>query len=250
MTRFMYDSVDANTIPISAEVVAGYVDLNYAWPASGWARFPHAVKVRIATSPFTDDGHVYDFEPGNDMTPAHLVNWLGMRRRAGITPAVYMDAGRWPVVRQIVANARIPEPLYWVAHWGISPQIPAGAIGLQYKNTPGYDLSVIADHWPGVDTAPAPGPPSPTPGPPAPPPFEGIADMVLFAISPTDPHATPGSDANPGIWLLSGDLYVHMDSTDTVLGLRNGGVPQVPCDNAQHLAFKNAARTGTTAPAA
>lgn len=245
----MYDSVDASTIPAGAGMVAGYVDLNYKWPASGWARFPHAVKVRIAASPFTDDGHVYDFEPGNDMAPAHLVNWIGMRRRAGVDPCVYMDQSHWPLVRQICSNAGIAQPLYWVAHWGVAPVVPAGAVALQYRSTPGWDESVVLDHWPSVDSAPAPPPPPPPPGPPPPPPFTGVADMIMYAVAATDTTAAPGSDANPGIWLMSGDLYVHMLNVTTVGAMLAAGVPQVPCDNAQHLAFKAAAGHTTTAPA-
>lgn len=253
MTRTMYDSVDPNTIPANPQVVAGYVDLNYRWPDSGWAKYAGIPRVRIAASPFTDDGHVYDFEPGNDMDPGHLVNWVGMRRRAGVAPAIYMDADHWPGVQQIFDNAGVPQPLYWVAHWGIDPVIPPGAIGLQYRSTPGYDVSVVADHWPSVDVALPVPPPPPVPAPFQPPPpaapavqpFEGRSEMIIVVAAPTDPHAPAGSDANPGIWLLSGSLYVHLLTPGEVTGLQNVGVPRIDVTNEQHVLFRNAAHGGT-----
>lgn len=154
MTRTMYDGVDASRLPVSAQLVAGYVDGLYKWSDADWARFPKSVKARIAVFSSTDDGHVLDVEPGN-ATPAQSVDWVLMRRRAGVDPTVYMNTSTWPTVRGAFRSRNVAEPHYWVAQYDGVATIPAGAIGKQYynNNALGYDLSVVADYWPGVDPA-------------------------------------------------------------------------------------------------
>lgn len=162
MTRTMYDGInsDVPAIPTSAQLVAGYVDGLYAWSAADWARFPHAIKVRIAVFTSTNDGHVLDCEQGNN-TPASSVDWVLMRRKAGIDPTVYCGKNTWWSQIRAAFQARgVPEPHYWVADYpadGSVPPIPAGAIGIQYADKGAYDLSVVADYWPGVDGDPAGG---------------------------------------------------------------------------------------------
>lgn len=158
MPRTMYDSITAADIPLTAAVVLGYVNGTYEWSAEDWARFPHAVKVRCATRANIDDGHVLDVEPG-DATPAQAPGWVVMRRRAGLaTPTVYCSSSAWPAVRAAFRAAGVAEPLYLIAHYDGDPTIPAGAIGKQYVDPPRsgghWDLSVVADYWPGIDPAP------------------------------------------------------------------------------------------------
>lgn len=163
--RTMYDSVDVSTIPANAQIVAGYVDGLYANVGSMQRRFPNAVVVRIAVSSRTNDGHVLDVEPG-DATPATAVGWVEMRRRAGADPSVYCNTSQWPAVRKAFRDANIPEPHYWVAQWDGKAILPTGAIAKQYANPTlshgQYDVSIVADFWPGVDAAHNPRPvPSP-----------------------------------------------------------------------------------------
>lgn len=156
MTRRMYDSTNAADIPTTAQMVAGYLAPSpYAWSAADWARFPHAVKVRIAVRAYTDDGHVLDVESG-DATPAQAPGWVQMRRAAGADPTVYCSASAWPTVKAAFAAAHVAEPHWWIAAYpGGGPVIPAGAVAHQYADplTSGghYDISAVADHWPGVD---------------------------------------------------------------------------------------------------
>lgn len=161
MTRLMYDSVDPNAIPVNAEIVAGYIDgTNYRWPESAWDRFPNSVHVRIARRTYTNDGHVLDVEVGIPTVwpPSRaIVDWVLMRRAAGIEPTIYCNQlNDWEPVRAQFAYAGVPEPLWWVARYNNVATIPAGAIAKQYANPPlaggHYDLSVVADYWPGVDT--------------------------------------------------------------------------------------------------
>lgn len=161
MTRTMYDSDVAADIPANAEMVAGYVDL---WSAADWARFlPNCTRVRIARNAATDDGHVLDVETG-DATPEQAPQWAHKRRVAGVEPSVYMNASTWDAVRAAFTAQGVTEPAYWVAFYdgGHDATIPAGAVAHQYADstTSGghYDLSAVADYWPGVDPTPAPPP--------------------------------------------------------------------------------------------
>jgi hypothetical protein len=155
--RTGYDSVNPAAIPMNAAVVMGYVDGPYAWTPLEWSWFPRAVRVRIATRASTNSGHVLDVEQG-DATPEQAVQWVRMRRAAGEDPSVYCNAATWPNVRAAFGAAGVPEPHYWIAHYDGSTAIPAGAVAKQYNDPPGsggdYDISAVADYWPGVDPKP------------------------------------------------------------------------------------------------
>ena len=154
----MFDAIAAKApgIPVDAEMVAGYVDGAFAWSAADWARFPRAVLVEIACFASTNLGQVLDVEKGN-ATPAQAPAWVHMRRAAGCDPTVYCSLSNWPTVKAAFATAGIAEPHWWVADYSLGqvPQIPAGAVALQYTDNPPaspYDTSVVADYWPGVDS--------------------------------------------------------------------------------------------------
>lgn len=161
----MHDSITASDIPTSATMVAGYVSGTWTWSAADWARFPHATKVRIATHADVNDGHVLDVETG-DATPAEAPGWVTMRRAAGVTPTVYMNNSTWASVKAAFVAQGVAQPNYWVAHYDADPAIPSGGIAKQYLwdgnpcNSGGhYDISSVADFWPGIDpNTPAPSP--------------------------------------------------------------------------------------------
>lgn len=157
MTRIMYDAITPANIPANAQMVAGYV--NGRWPsyAEAKASFPHAVAVSIAVN-IHADAQVLDVEKF-DATPAESVGWCIRQRSLGRVPTVYMAAGdAWTQVRQAFQARGVAEPLYWVANWSDGPEIPPGAIAVQYANNEaaGYDVSLVSDYWPGVDKAQAP----------------------------------------------------------------------------------------------
>lgn len=159
--RTMYDSVTAADIPTTATMVAGYVDGVPRWSPADWARFPGAIKVRIALDPATDDGHVLDIERGA-ANPDQAPGWVRRRRAAGVTPTVYCSLALWPAVRQQFAVQYVDEPLYWIAAYpGGGPlNVPDGAVAHQFagENTGSgghYDLSAVRDYWPGVDAGPS-----------------------------------------------------------------------------------------------
>ncbi len=165
MTRIMFDSTSPGDIPRDAEMVAYYVDGRYAWPQAWINMFPNAVKVPIsaigvATAP------VGDVEVGCIWPPANAVPWVRRARADGYDPTIYMnELNDWPAVRQAFRDAGEPEPHYWTARYNGVRSIPDGAVARQFAhphdgdgvaNNPWetgkhYDLSVVADFWPGID---------------------------------------------------------------------------------------------------
>jgi hypothetical protein len=152
--RVMFDSVTPSAIPTNAALVAGYINGPFAWTAAEWSRFPHSVQVRISVRASLNDGHVIDCENG-DATPAQAVQWVAMRRRSGADPSVYCNASTWPTVQAAFRSAGVAAPHYWIAHYDGSTAIPAGAVAKQYNDPPksggNYDITAVADYWPGVD---------------------------------------------------------------------------------------------------
>lgn len=156
--RTMYDSVNAGAIPRDAEMVAGYVDGKFAWSQADWDRFPNAVKVTISAVG-TRLAHVVDVEQGCVWPVENAVPWVQWARANGIDPTVYCnwqnDLHR---VRLAFDQAGVEQPHYWVAKYDGRREIPAGTVGKQYmapeSGAPGhYDVSSIANYWPGVDSA-------------------------------------------------------------------------------------------------
>ncbi len=154
----MYDSTTAADIPAGAQMVAGYVDGRYAWSSSDWARFPNAVHVRIAAAPNTNEGHVLDVEQGA-AAPDDLPVWLTVRRAAGVDPSAYVNRSNWQAARDACARAGVAEPHWWLAAYDGVAEIPAGTVAKQYADEAmttsphgHFDLSAVADFWPGVDT--------------------------------------------------------------------------------------------------
>lgn len=156
MTRYMYDSVNPGHIPSSATMVAGYADGTYANLPALKARFPHATIVSIAVR-WTTRAQVLDVETGN-ATPAQAVQWCTktMADKSNRELTVYCSTSAWPGVRAAFTAAGVTEPNYWVAHYDGNETVPAGAVAKQFLGDyQGYDKSVVADYWPGVDSAPA-----------------------------------------------------------------------------------------------
>lgn len=147
----MADACNPADLPPGMDLYASYVD--------GKCATNRGDPVRIS-SLATDAGNVGDCEPENP-PPASWVIWVQRRRAAGVDPAIYCAddslsdffAGyRWRDVRQAFQAARVPEPHYWITKPGAT-SIPAGAVAVQVglNIAPGWDLSLVADYWPGVD---------------------------------------------------------------------------------------------------
>ncbi|MFJ1791510.1 hypothetical protein [Kitasatospora griseola] len=153
MTRTMYDGVTPHSIPAGATMVAGYVDGHYANMGAMTARFPHATRVSIAVR-HTSPAQVLDVEIG-DATPDQAVLWCThtMASTSNKKLTVYCSTSRWPAVRAAFRSVGVTEPNYWLAQYDGVATIPNGAVAKQYETTAGWDRSVVADFWPGVDHA-------------------------------------------------------------------------------------------------
>lgn len=144
----MYDSVDPFAIPLSAAVVAGYVDGLYAWPASGWERFPGAVHVSIATQA-SSSADVLDVERG-DATVSQVPGWCDRFARPGRrAPTVYCSRSAMTAVQAAVGSRRVD---LWVSTLDGSTDVP-GASVVQYRDAGAWDESVVVDlGWIGWET--------------------------------------------------------------------------------------------------
>jgi hypothetical protein len=156
----MLDGVNAGEVPAGAAIYAGYVDGNWQSLTALTVAHPGALHVSICVSA-TGDARVLDVEKG-DATPEQAPGWTERQRAAGNAyPVVYCNEKQsWPAVKTAFTAQGVEPPLYWVAAYVDDPTkvpaIPDGAIGLQYYDYGGYDASVVADYWPGLDPAPAP----------------------------------------------------------------------------------------------
>lgn len=160
--RPMDDSVNWSAIPIGTPLVAGYVPPSgFAWPQAAWDRFAGSVEVRITPSVVTTGAGiaVLDVETG-DATAGQAPGWAHTQRGLNQIPTIYTSQGNWQNVIDAFNNAGEPQPEYWIAAYpGDGQALPTldgiTAIAHQYAdpNSSGgdYDLSVVADYWPGVD---------------------------------------------------------------------------------------------------
>jgi hypothetical protein len=155
MTRVMVDSTNVADDPASAQLVAYYVDGIYATTAAVVrSRFPNAVLVPISAIG-TNNGIVGDQEPGC-MDISQAITWVEERRAAGLDPSIYVnETYGWPGARHAFDASGVAEPHWWVADYDGIAVVPSGAVAKQYENPPmdggHFDLSVVADYWPGVD---------------------------------------------------------------------------------------------------
>jgi hypothetical protein len=151
----MFDGITPGEVPAGAQLYAAYLDGHWPDFAALVAEHPGCVGVSIAVSAGYNGGKVLDVEKG-DATPTESVDWVLMRRAAGVDPTVYCSMSAWPAVIAAFKARGVVAPHYWIADYslGTNPALPAGAIALQYADKGGYDVSIVADYWPGVDPEP------------------------------------------------------------------------------------------------
>lgn len=162
MTRKMYDSVTVADLPTGGDLYLGYANGRYKNYEQVKARFPLVPIVSVATQA-TCDAQVLDVE-NHDATPAQAPAWCTRQRNRGQIPTVYCIISALPEVKAEFKKQRVSEPNWFIAHYDNKPVLPPGMVAKQYGgNLVGhYDLSVVADYWPGVDPLPVPHP-SPIP---------------------------------------------------------------------------------------
>lgn len=238
MTRTGADSTNAEYLPEGLDIYLGYVDGNYRSYDAIKARFPHALIVPIATQASGNVGTVGDGPPDNGTWP-EWVGWVVRRRKAGVDPTIYTNKASWTEAINAFNHAGVAQPHWWIASWDNHPEVLPGSIGKQYEEVPRrYDLNLFADYWPGVDPKPATGGgggttttgTGTTATTTSAPTIRRIKNMLLI-------YVTPEGSENPGIWLLSGALYVHMATSADVEKMTGAGVPTAHQSVAQHKAY-------------
>lgn len=150
-TRTMYDSVDPNALPRTAEMVAGYVTGIYKWPPHAWAHWPRKNEVHIdVNATYPQDSDVLDIERG-DAGPGQARAWIEERVKYG-RACLYFSRSLMGAVEEAVRG--LPGVDVWVADWTEHPHtVPVAPnmhlVAVQYANTPHFDLSVVFDPvWP------------------------------------------------------------------------------------------------------
>jgi hypothetical protein len=96
----------------------------------------------------------------------------------------------------------VAEPHYWIANYSTGAIMYAGSVAHQYSNPGPVDISIVADYWPGVDSAT----PTPTPIPPEPTNTKEDNAMNYADVMPLYNHYL-GRDASPDeamSWFING----------------------------------------------
>jgi hypothetical protein len=141
----MYDGVTPGNIPTSAQIVAGYIDGDYAWSSEDWDMFPDAEKVLITvTGSLT--ANVADIENG-DLTPAQAVEWIKAKQAKGLGGCtIYCNLS---TLDSVWTACRGHGYYIWVADWTDSAHSIGGTVATQYSNVDNaYDLSeVYSQEW-------------------------------------------------------------------------------------------------------
>ena len=150
--RTMYDSVTPQAIPANAEMVAGYVNGQYAWRPEDWDRFPDAVKVHITIMAVNEAG-VLDIESG-DATPQQAPGWVHARLAAGLKrPTLYVNRSNAPQVLQDCKNVGLEAGTHfwlWLATLdGTTTTDLPGVVAVQDRGASALgfnaDASVVLD---------------------------------------------------------------------------------------------------------
>ncbi len=145
--RTMYDAVTWENIPRDAQMVAGYVDGLYAWPAAAWERFKHAARVHISVIPPGDHraAGVLDVETGG-ASVSDAPGFIKARDRAGERAVIYCNRSTLPAVQ--AACAGLNHGL-WIATLDGTRKLPdmKNVVAVQYAGGPTapYDTSIVYD---------------------------------------------------------------------------------------------------------
>lgn len=165
MTRVGLDGIIVSNVTgaiakTGAKIVSGYTDGR--WPDYNGlvASTPGLLHVSITVNRTDVHARCGDVETG-DMSPEDAPGWVKDARDAGNPyPWIYCDAANWITVKNEFTAQKVAEPLYYIANYDDTTEIPAGAIGHQHTNTPAYDISSFVDYIPGLDPAPVTATPS------------------------------------------------------------------------------------------
>jgi peptidoglycan hydrolase-like protein with peptidoglycan-binding domain len=164
----VYDATHANIGRLPKGVhAAGYTTgtADIRWTAQDWAAHPGAVRIDQDAAASDPTADILDIEAGA-ATPTSAPGWVRRawasrrsRARPGQrSPAVYMSQSRvTEVVNALVAGGVSSGAGLWVANWSLSQSQaeakvehgggPFPVIGVQFRNSVSFDVSVFSSAW-------------------------------------------------------------------------------------------------------
>lgn len=176
----VYDATHANVgqLPIGVKA-AGYTTGSGAvpWSTTDWESHPDGVRICQDADASDETADVLDVERGaapiSKVVEWQRAAWQNRARntRAGQRwPAIYASASAITPICNALQAAKITSGVFlWVANWSLTAQEadtdvitgsgPWPIIGVQYRSTPTYDISVVSGAWWG-NVTPAPAIPS------------------------------------------------------------------------------------------
>jgi peptidoglycan hydrolase-like protein with peptidoglycan-binding domain len=160
-----HDNIGA--LPAGAQV-AGYTTgtgTHIRWTAADFAAHPGAVRIDQDPAASDPTADILDIEAGA-ATPASAPGWVrralasraSQARPGQRAPAVYMSqSGVTEVVNALIAGGISSGAGLWIAHFGltqaqatqmvINASGPFPVIGVQFRSTPAFDVSVFSSDW-------------------------------------------------------------------------------------------------------
>lgn len=156
MPRIMRDSTNPEDIPTDGtDLVAGYLNGAYAWPADAWARFPAAGHVTIDVTGGRLDADVLDVEAG-DASVHTAVRWVQQKYRLAhdYPPVIYCDRETRPQLIQAMDESRLSVGVHyrlWIATLDGTAMLAdmTGVVAVQSEGQPNtgghYDESIVYD---------------------------------------------------------------------------------------------------------
>lgn len=165
----VFDATHDNIGALPAGVqVAGYTTgtgTHIRWTAADFAAHPGAVRIDQDPAASDPTADVLDIEAGA-ATPASASGWVtralasraSQARQGQRSPAVYMSQSVVTgVVNALTAGGISSGVGLWIAHFGLTQAQatqmvmtasgPFPVIGVQFRNTPTFDVSVFSSDW-------------------------------------------------------------------------------------------------------
>lgn len=138
-----YDAANPRNIP-SGVHAAVYINGEFKWPQSEIDRMAGVFSVSVEREAYwAQQARCIDVEKGAAL-PEDVVSFIKERRKHYDDATAYVNRSNWDAVRNLVAEAHIPQPFYWVSTLDGTTDVP-GAWAVQDHGgmTSPYDTSIL-----------------------------------------------------------------------------------------------------------
>lgn len=145
-----YDAATPQNVPTGV-YAAPYVN-GFAWPENQIKRMGHIFRISVLRDAFwAKYARCIDVET-NAALPSDVPGFLRMRLAHHFNDGtVYVNRGNWQACYDAVAEAKLPQPLWWVATLDDTMYVElirdgkvlARPWAVQYRDVGPYDLSVL-----------------------------------------------------------------------------------------------------------